>query len=101
MQRPLFTPPQCHYGDGRATERSIRDATRTSLEKADELGYESLVLPVLGTGAAGFDFRRGATLVCEELWGSDPESVTDVRVIAYSQDEYETLEAVADEIRSS
>ncbi|MEF8800046.1 MAG: macro domain-containing protein [Halolamina sp.] len=42
-----------HYGDGRATPGSIRAATRNSFEKADELDCESLVVPVLGTGAAG------------------------------------------------
>jgi O-acetyl-ADP-ribose deacetylase (regulator of RNase III) len=56
-----------HYGDGQATAESIRDATRRSLEKADELGCESVVIPILGTGAASFDFETGAQLVCEAV----------------------------------
>ncbi|ELY49097.1 Appr-1-p processing protein [Natronorubrum bangense JCM 10635] len=68
-----------HYGDGRATEQSIRDATRRSLEKADELDCESIVIPILGTGAAGFEFRDGARLVCEEIWNYDPSTITDAR----------------------
>ncbi|MFC4543536.1 macro domain-containing protein [Halosolutus amylolyticus] len=90
-----------HYGDGRATDESIRTATRQSLQKADELSCESIVMPVLGTGAAGFDFRDGAQLVCEAVWNYEPSSVTDARVIAYSQREHDELESIADEIRST
>ncbi|QSW99051.1 macro domain-containing protein [Haloterrigena alkaliphila] len=89
-----------HYGDGRATEESIRDATRNALEEADELGCESVVIPVLGTGAAGFEFGRGARLVCEEVRGYEPSSLTDARVIAYSEREYGDLESIAADVRS-
>jgi O-acetyl-ADP-ribose deacetylase (regulator of RNase III) len=87
-----------HYGDGRATETSIRDAARNALEKADELGCESIVIPILGTGAAGFDFETGARLVCEEVWQYRPDSLIDARVIAYSSAEYETVRAIANRL---
>lgn len=74
-----------HYGDGRATTESICDATRNTLEKAEELNCESLVTPILGTGAAGFDFETGAQLICEAIWSYEPTTLTDVRVIAYSE----------------
>lgn len=90
-----------HYGDGRATEESIRTATQNSLQRADGLGCESLVVPVLGTGAAGFDFETGASLVCRTVADYTPQTLTDVRVIAYSDSEFETLTRIADEIRSS
>ena len=85
-----------HYGDGKATEESIQEATWNSLEAADELGCESLVVPVLGTGAAGFAFERAADLICSELADYKPDSLVDVRVIAYSDDEYEMLRKVAE-----
>lgn len=90
-----------HYGDGRATAESIREATRNSLEKADELGCASLVIPILGTGAAGFDVETGAQLVFEEIRSYEPVSLTDVRVIAYSESEYQTLTDIVDGLRSS
>ncbi|NIC00574.1 macro domain-containing protein [Halobacterium sp. R2-5] len=90
-----------HYGDGRASEASIRDATRNALEKADELGCESVVVPVLGTGAAGFDFETGARLVCEAVRDYEPETLTDVRVVAYSDRDYRTGTDVADDVRSA
>lgn len=87
-----------HYGDGRATDESIRDATRNTLEKADELSCESIVIPMLGTGAAGFDFETGAQLVCEEVWEYNPTTLNDVRVIAYSEPEYQTVKEIADRL---
>lgn len=88
-----------HYGDGRATSESIRDTTRNALEKADELNCESLVIPILGTGAAGFAFEKGARLVCEEVREYEPSTLDDVRVIAYSNSEYNAVREIADRIR--
>lgn len=90
-----------HYGDGRATAESIRDATRNTLEKAEELGCESLVIPILGTGAAGFDFETGAQLVCEEIWAYESTTLTDIRVIAYSEPEYQTVTEITARLQSS
>jgi O-acetyl-ADP-ribose deacetylase (regulator of RNase III) len=90
-----------HYGDGQATAKSIRDATRNTLGTAEDLGCESLVLPVLGTGAAGFDFETGADLVCETVAAFEAETLADVRIIAYSAADYELLEAVADRVREA
>ena len=87
-----------HHGDRQATETSIREATRSALAEADALGCESVVVPVLGTGVAGFEFETGAELVCEEIAAYDPETPSEVRVIAYSDSEYRTLEAVADRV---
>lgn len=88
-----------HYGDGRATTTSVRDATRNALRAADERGCESVVIPVLGTGAAGLAFDEGARAVCETVVGYEPDSLTDVRVIAYSADEHDALREVAENVR--
>jgi O-acetyl-ADP-ribose deacetylase (regulator of RNase III) len=88
-----------HYGDGRATAESIRSATRNALAAADGLDCRSVVVPVLGTGAAGFDFETGAELVCSEIRQYEPDSLTDVRVIAYDDAAYERLQAVTASLR--
>ncbi|MFD1589337.1 macro domain-containing protein [Halorientalis brevis] len=88
-----------HYGDGRATPESIRQATRNTLERADELGCDSIVMPILGTGAAGFEFERGARLVCEEIDDYEPATLTDVRVIGYSERETEQVREIAATLR--
>ncbi|MDY7082307.1 MAG: macro domain-containing protein [Halobacteria archaeon] len=89
-----------HYGDGKATETSIRDATRNTLEKADELECESIVLPAMGCGVAGFSLEEGARIIAEEISEYEPETLEDVRFIAYGDDEYETIRRVAGEVRN-
>jgi O-acetyl-ADP-ribose deacetylase (regulator of RNase III) len=84
-----------HYGDGQATAESIRSATRNALESADDRECESLVIPALGCGVAGFPLEAGARLICEEIDAYEPSSLDDVRFIAYSDDEYETVREVA------
>lgn len=80
-----------HYGDGQATAESIREATRNALEAADDRGCESLVIPALGCGVAGFDLAKGAAIIAETIWAYEPESLDDVRFIAYSDEEYGTI----------
>ncbi|WP_440769149.1 macro domain-containing protein [Natronorubrum sp. DTA28] len=82
-----------HYGDGQATTESIRDATRNALERADDLGCQSLVLPALGCGVAGFDLADGAEIIDEEIRDYEPDVLEDVRFIAYSDEEYDTVRA--------
>ncbi|WP_254837634.1 macro domain-containing protein [Natronomonas marina] len=89
-----------HYGDGRATAESIRTATRNALAAADQRGCTSIVIPALGCGVAGFDLEDGARIIAETIADFDPESLEDVRVIAYSDEEFETIRRTADDIRS-
>ncbi|MFC7077615.1 macro domain-containing protein [Haloarcula halophila] len=84
---------------GQSTARSIRDATRNALAEADALSCESLVLPAIGCGIAGFDFEDGVRIICDVVDGFEPASLTDVRLIAYSDDDYETIQRVATEVR--
>jgi len=89
-----------HYGDGRATAESVRDATRNALERADELGCESLVVPALGCGVAGFEFAAGARIILEAIDAFEPDSLADVRFIVFAETEYDTASRVADDFRS-
>lgn len=89
-----------HYGDGQATASGIRDATSNALARADELACESVVVPALGCGVAGFPLEEGARLIAEEIRAFDPDSLDDVRFITYGDDSYETVSDVADAVRS-
>lgn len=55
-----------HLG-GRASERSLRDATRNSLKRATEKGITSVAFPAIGTGVAGFPIKRCAEVMLEEI----------------------------------
>jgi len=87
-----------HYGDGKATRKSIAQATRNTLERADELGVESLVIPALGCGVAGFDLAEGAHIIAETIRDYEPETLADVRFIAYSDGEFETVCRVVENV---
>jgi O-acetyl-ADP-ribose deacetylase (regulator of RNase III) len=88
-----------HYGDGQATAESIRAATENALRWAEELGAESLVIPALGCGVAGFDLAEGARLIAEAIDAHEAGSLQDVRFVAYSDDEFETVRAAAAAVR--
>ncbi|AGN00874.1 phosphatase, c-terminal domain of histone macro h2a1 like protein [Salinarchaeum sp. Harcht-Bsk1] len=84
-----------HYGDGEATARSIRSATRNALATAESLGVESLVMPALGCGVAGFEYEEGVGIIAEVLDSWESETLDDVRLIAYADEEYEAMRRVA------
>lgn len=84
---------------GQATAESIHDASENSLVCADDLGCESLTLPAIGCGVAGFDLRDGLEIICDMIDAYDPggKALADVRVIAYGDDAFDVLEEVAAE----
>lgn len=89
-----------HYGDGKATAESIRTATKKTLTEADSLDCESLVIPALGCGIAGFDLSDGARIIGEAIAEYEPETLSDVRFIAHSESEYETVKRATADFRS-
>ena len=95
----VHAPAMPHYGDGQATAGSIRSATRNALERADDLACGSLVIPALGCGVAGFELAAGARTIGEEIGRFDPESLSDVRFVAYGDTGYGTVRRVAGESR--
>ena len=55
-----------HLG-GPTSAQIIRDATRSTLRKADELGARSLALVAFGTGVGGFPLDEAATIEIDEV----------------------------------
>lgn len=83
---------------GQATAESIRDAVRNALAEADALDCESVVLPAVGCGIAGFGFEDGVRIICEEIDAFRADSLTDVRLIAYSDDDFQAMQRVAEAV---
>jgi O-acetyl-ADP-ribose deacetylase (regulator of RNase III) len=50
---------------------------------------------------AGFDLRDGARIICEVIDAYEPETLADVRFVAYSDDEYATISEAAAAVRSA
>jgi len=63
--------------DLRTDESKIRDATRNSLKRAEELGLESVAFPAIGTGVGGFPADRCA----EVMVGTAAELLRDARSV--------------------
>jgi Predicted phosphatase homologous to the C-terminal domain of histone macroH2A1 len=84
---------------GESTGASIRDATENALSEADALNCESVVLPALGCGIAGFDFQDGVRIICEEIAAFEPDSLSTVALIAYDDDEFERMRQIAGAVR--
>jgi len=55
-----------HLG-GRASEESLRNATRNSLKRATEKGIRSVAFPAIGTGIAGFPMKHCAEVMLQEI----------------------------------
>lgn len=53
-----------HLG-GSVSERSLRDATRNSLLRADEKGIKTIAFPAIGTGVGGFPVEECARVMID------------------------------------
>lgn len=51
----------------RASAASIRGSVRSALALAEQRGFESLALPVIGAGSGGFDEAGAAALICDAV----------------------------------
>ena len=52
---------------GPTSADAIRDATRSTLRKADDLGARSLALVAFGTGVGGFPLEEAARIEVEQV----------------------------------
>jgi len=55
----------------RSSERSIRDSTRNAVALADENNFESIALPLIGTGTGGGSADDVLAMMQNELAGCD------------------------------
>lgn len=84
---------------GVATDETVRKATRRALNEAESYGCRSIVLPALGCGVGGMDLTNGARIIAEELDRFESTTLTDIRLIAYTASNRETLQVAADDVR--
>jgi len=77
---------------------AIADATRRTLEVADELGAESLALPAFGTGVGGFPLDESARIMVDEVRAYAPRTLRRVVFAVYGG---EAEEAFRGELRDA
>ena len=51
----------------RASEFSIRDSTRNSINLAEKHNFASIAFPIIGAGSGGFNQKRASDLMIDEI----------------------------------
>jgi O-acetyl-ADP-ribose deacetylase len=64
----------------------VSQATRRTLEVADELGVRSLAMPAFGTGVGGFPIERCAELMITEVRAFEPANLERVVFAVFGHD---------------
>lgn len=80
-----------HYGDGKATEKSIQEAVRNTLRKADELECKTVAIPAIGCGIAGFPIEKGAKIILDEIKSFDASHIEKVYVVLYTEKDFQVF----------
>ena len=72
--------------DLRTNAELVRATTRSCLQKADELGAESIALPAFGTGVGGFPLDECARIMAEEARAFEAASLRRVVFAVFGGD---------------
>ena len=75
----------------------ISQATRRTLEVADELGAHSLAVPAFGTGVGGFPIERCAELMVTEARALEPANLERVIFAVFGHDAEHAFRAAVGE----
>ena len=67
----------------RSSERSVRDSVRNAMKIAQDRGYKSLALPLIGAGSGGGNPDKIQTIIQDELTKCQFDG--EVRIIRYSK----------------
>jgi O-acetyl-ADP-ribose deacetylase (regulator of RNase III) len=81
---------------GGTTADALRRSTRAVLQLAEENGIRTLAFPATGTGIAGFDTRRCAEIMLEEVLAhtAGETNLTDVTFVLFDPKSYDTFREV-------
>jgi O-acetyl-ADP-ribose deacetylase (regulator of RNase III) len=82
--------------DLKTDETKIKNATKNSLLRADELKLESIAFPSIGTGVGGFseDHAADIMLKCAIAHVKEKTSLKRITFVLYGASTYETFEKV-------
>jgi len=80
-----------HDADCDPTAESIRRATRSILERAQQEGHRSVAVPALGCGVGGFDLEEGTSIILEEVRDHEPGPLDRVELVIYDEDDADSV----------
>lgn len=76
----------------------IRQATRSALQLADDLGLRSVALPALGTGVGRFPLDEAARIMLSEAKNFTPQTLQEILFVLYDTAAYQTFARVLAEL---
>jgi len=84
---------------GQTTAEALRDSTRAVLKLAEDNEVKTLAFPATGTGIAGFDLRRCAEIMLDEVQKhvSGGTGLTDVYFVLFNQNAHEVFRSAYEE----
>ena len=77
---------------------NVRKAARAALRKAEELGISSLAFPALGAGVGGVPAYESIKAILSEVLSANLRKVKEVRLIAWSQRDFEAFLKAVEEM---
>jgi len=83
---------------GLASEESVRDSLRRSLELVAQKGCHSVACPAIGTGVAGFRLQRCAEISLEEARShfETDSPIEEIRFVLFGEPAFRVFEMVND-----
>ena len=84
-----------NQGDERATSDSISQATRNALRLAEELECNSIAIPAIGCGIAGFPLEQGPRIILREVSRFNGRHLQKCLVVLFSEPEFKAFERAA------
>ncbi|MCC6062848.1 MAG: macro domain-containing protein, partial [Desulfurococcales archaeon] len=87
------------YGDPEG-DLKLASAVRSSLQKAEELGLESISFPAISTGVFGYPYERAARIMAEVFKNYDYRKIRKVYLYLYGDEAYQIFSKVFDEVFS-
>ena len=91
----------CMPPGGEATEDTLRNAMRRSLELAAENDCRTLAVPAIGAGIAGVSMQRSAEVLIEEARShlASETSLEEIRFVLFGEQAFRVFESVNDAAR--
>jgi O-acetyl-ADP-ribose deacetylase (regulator of RNase III) len=86
---------------GVATEESVRNSLRRSLELAAERGCRTIAIPAIGAGVGGLALQRCAEILLEEARAhlAGETTLEELRFVLFGEPAYRVFESAQDEAR--
>jgi O-acetyl-ADP-ribose deacetylase (regulator of RNase III) len=83
---------------GQASEESVRDSVRRSLELAREKGCRSIAIPAVGAGIGGLSTQRCAEILLGEAQAhlAGETSLAEIRFVLFGEPTYRIFESAHD-----